>query len=61
MSKRNSIFVSILLIAAGIVIHFLSDRTDGTLDLELIGFFSGFLFGIGFAFLLLSIFRKGQS
>ena len=60
MSKGNSIFISLLLIAAGIVIHFLSERTDGTMDLELTGFFSGFLVGIGSVFLVYSIFKKDR-
>lgn len=58
MNRRNSILVSLLLIAAGLVIHFLADRTDGTVDLELTGFFSGILFGAGLAILVTSILKK---
>lgn len=61
MNKRNVILVSILLIAAGVVIHFLTDHTDGTVDLELTGFFSGILFGAGLAILVTSIFKKGKN
>lgn len=49
MSKRNNILIALLLIAAGVVVHVISGRTDGTVDLELTGLFAGILFGAGIA------------
>ena len=43
--------MALLLIAAGVVVHFLSGRTDGSVDIEITGLFSGILFGAGLAFL----------
>ena len=56
MSKRNSIFVSIILIIAAVVIHVFVKDTKSVIDIEFIEFFSGILFGVGITFLLL--FRK---
>mgnify|MGYP006288716385 CR=1 FL=1 len=58
MSKRRNIGIAILLISAGIVIHFLSGRTDGSVDLEITGLFSGICFGAGLAVLFQSLFPK---
>lgn len=58
MNKKLSILSSLLLIAAGVVVHILSDQSDGRLDTELIGFFAGILVGAGFSILLLTLFRK---
>lgn len=51
MSKRNTILIALLLIAAGVVVNFLSGRTDGSVDIELTGLFSGILLGVGLAVL----------
>ena len=51
MSKRSNILIALLLIAAGVVVHFLSGRTDGSVDIELTGLFSGIRFGAGLAIL----------
>jgi hypothetical protein len=39
MNKRNNILIALLLIAAGVVVKFLSERTDGSVDIELTAFF----------------------
>lgn len=61
MKRKQQIFVSILLIISGIVIHLLLDRTDGTVDQELVGFIPGFVFGIGLLFLIQAIFKKNST
>ena len=60
MNKKLSILSSLLLIAAGVVLHILSDQTDGALDMELIGFFAGVLVGAGFSILLITLFKKPE-
>lgn len=52
MSKRNNILIALLLIAAGVVINFISGRTDGSVDIEFTGLFSGILLGAGLALLV---------
>ena len=58
MSKRNSIFVSILLIIAAVVIHVSVKDTKSIIDIEFIELFSGILFGDGITFLFQLLFRK---
>ncbi len=58
MNKRNTILIAILLIIAGVVVNFLSGRTDGSVDLELTGLFSGILFGAGLVLLAQVFFPK---
>lgn len=58
MKRKMQVLVSILLIISGIVIHLLSDRTDGTVDLELVGFIAGFVFGVGVLLLIQAIFKE---
>lgn len=58
MTKRFNIIIALLLIAAGVVIKVLSDRADGSVDLDLTGFFSGILIGVGMAYLGLLIIPK---
>lgn len=60
MNKKLSILSSLLLVAAGVVIHILSDRTNGTFDLELLHFFSGFLVGAGISILLITLFKRSK-
>ncbi|MGE0078855.1 MAG: hypothetical protein AB7S48_13430 [Bacteroidales bacterium] len=47
MSKKHTIVISVLLIIAAVVIQVLMDDSNTKLDKELIGFFSGILFGVG--------------
>jgi membrane associated rhomboid family serine protease len=61
MSKRGNILLALLLIAAGVVVNFLSGRTDGSVDIELTGLFSGILFGAGLAFLAQIIIPKRKT
>lgn len=63
MNKRNNVLISLLLITAGVVIYFLSEHTDGSVDIELTHLFSGILFGSGLAILLQVVipFPKRQS
>ncbi|HAN19106.1 MAG: hypothetical protein A2X13_02570 [Bacteroidetes bacterium GWC2_33_15] len=60
MTKRNAIIASVLLIISSLVINILIKDTNTTLNIELISFFSGFLFGIGIAFLFVTLFKKKQ-
>jgi len=61
MTKRNAIIASVLLIISSILIQVLIDDTNTNLNLELIGFFSGLSFGVGIAFLFVTLFKKNQN
>lgn len=58
MSKRNTIIVSILLIAAAIIIQVLISDSKSTLNFELIEFFTGILFGAGLILVLQLVIKK---
>ncbi|MGE0089339.1 MAG: hypothetical protein AB7S50_07680 [Bacteroidales bacterium] len=58
MSKRNAIIASILLIISAIVIQLLIEPINTKLKIELIEFFSGLIFGVGIAFLFVTLFKK---
>lgn len=47
MDRRITIFISIILIIAAILIHVLLEDANTSLDGELIGFFAGICFGAG--------------
>lgn len=53
MNNRMTLFVSLLLIAAGLLIHFLVKEGP-----ENIRFFSGLLFGVGVGLLISNFVRK---
>ena len=56
MNKRNTIFISILLVTAGVIISYMGERTDGSVDIELTDFFAGILFGGGSALLIKTLY-----
>ncbi|OFX26236.1 MAG: hypothetical protein A2041_11710 [Bacteroidetes bacterium GWA2_31_9b] len=58
MTNRNAIIASILLIISSILIKVLIKDTNTSLNLQLVGFFSGVLFGVGIAFLIQILFKK---
>ena len=58
MTKKTTIFVSLLLIISAILIEILLKNSNTGLDKELVRFFEGILFGGGFALLMRSIFEK---
>ena len=58
MNKIQTLIVSILLILAAIVIHFLLDEAVTNLDKELIGFFTGFCLAGGIVLFLTTLFKK---
>ncbi len=58
MTKGKTIFVSILLILSALLIRFLMKDNTIKLDHELIGFFSGFLFGVGIVILIQSLLKR---
>jgi hypothetical protein len=58
MTKGKTIFVSILLIVSAILIHFLMKGNTIKPDNEFIGFFSGFLFGVGLIFLIQTLIKR---
>ena len=60
MTKRNIIFISILLILAAVVIKILLKDSNTNLDKEWIGFFSGLLFGAGIVLPLSLILKKNR-
>ncbi|SHF69031.1 hypothetical protein SAMN05444274_107199 [Mariniphaga anaerophila] len=47
MGKKTTLFISVLLILAGIIIYVLLKDSNTKMDEELIGFFSGICFGAG--------------
>lgn len=61
MSKTKTIFVAILLILSAVVMHFLVNDTNRRLDNKLIGFFSGFIFGIGIVVLIFAFINKKEN
>jgi hypothetical protein len=60
MSKKRTIFISILLILSAVIIEVLSENADPKPYFELFDFFSGFTFGIGLAILVWAIWKKKQ-
>lgn len=58
MNKRITLFVSLLLIVAGILIQFLVKEGTESMGLESIRFFSGLLLGVGVGLLLANFVRK---
>jgi len=58
MTKTRIIIVSLLLIGASIMIHFLLKDSNTKLDKDFVEFFSGMLFGVGFSVLVSEIFRR---
>jgi hypothetical protein len=57
MNKTTTIFTSILLILAAVLIHYFVNATNVNLDEEWIGFFAGMCFGTGII-LPFSLLRK---
>lgn len=57
MSKKIVIFVSILMIIAAGLIHYLVEGNPN-LDFKMSGFVAGFLFGAGITLLLKELFLK---
>ncbi len=47
MTNKQTLFISILLLSASVIIEILVATPGITLDIELIEFFAGLLFGIG--------------
>lgn len=60
MTKRRTIFVSILLIISALVIQVLIKDRITAFDNEIVEFFSGIIFGVGISFLVISVFRKNK-
>ena len=58
MTKGKTIFVSILLIVSSILIRFLMKDNTIKLDHELIGFFSGILFGAGIVIFIQTLIKR---
>lgn len=58
MTKGKTIFVSILLVIAGVLIEFLLKDSNTNLDKELVDFFAGILLGSGGSILLMTLFKK---
>ncbi|MBC6367613.1 hypothetical protein [Algoriphagus sp. AK58] len=58
MTNGKTIFISIILIISGVVIKTLIDNSNTGLDKDLIGFFSGIVFGAGIGLLFSLIFKK---
>jgi len=58
MTKGKRIFVSVLLIVAGVLIEFLLKDSNTNLDKELVDFFAGILLGSGGSILLMTLFKK---
>jgi len=54
MTRKTSIIVSILLIISAVLIEILLKDSKAELDIELVGFFQGAMFGGGLAMLLSS-------
>lgn len=58
MTKEKRIFVSILLIIAGVLIELILKDSNTNLDKELVNFFAGILLGSGGSILLMTFFKK---
>jgi len=58
MTKGKRIFISVLLILAGVLIEFLLKDSNTNLDKELVNFFAGILLGSGGSILLMTLFKK---
>jgi hypothetical protein len=58
MTKRLTIITSILLIVSAIIIEILLKDSKTNLDIELVEFFAGILFGAGIVLLIQSFFVK---
>ncbi|RXQ92244.1 hypothetical protein EO244_11890 [Ancylomarina salipaludis] len=58
MSKRNTIIVACLLIISAVLISILKDGSHDRLDMELVDFYNGMLYGAGFGILIVSLFKK---
>jgi len=61
MSKTKTILVAILLILSAAAMHFLVSDTNTKLNNKLIGFFSGFIFGIGIVVLIFAFINKKEN
>lgn len=58
MNKRIHVLAIILLLAAGLVVNYLSGHSDGSVDKELIDLFAGILIGAGLTLLVQLFFPK---
>jgi len=58
MSKTKSILLSILLMLSAAAMHFFVSDANTKLANKLIGFFSGFIFGIGIVVLILALIQR---
>ena len=61
MTKSITVFVSVILILACVIIEILMKDNNTTLDEELVGFFAGVLFGTGIGLLIHAFFRKKET
>ncbi len=58
LNKRANVILSIVLIALALLVHYLGDDYLKKIDLEVLHFFAGFIFAIGFANLYRVFFKK---
>jgi hypothetical protein len=58
MNKRNSVIIAILLILASVVIRILMNNSGEVIDKDILGFFTGVLFGTGTAMLIMIFIPK---
>ena len=61
MSRTKTILLAILLFLSAAAMHFLVSDTNTRLNNKLIGFFSGFIFGIGIVVLILAFIKKKEN
>jgi len=60
MEKRISVFVSILLFIAAVIIQILLKDSNTNLDQELIGFFSGLCMGAAVTLILITFLKSSK-
>lgn len=58
MSKTKTIIVAILLILSAAAMHFFVSDANTKLANKLIGFFSGFIFGIGIVVFIFALIQR---
>ena len=58
MKKGKVLFISGLLVVSSIIMHFLRNNGDAKLDEDLVGFFIGFVFGVGILTFVLTLIEK---
>lgn len=60
MTKKTTIIISLLLIISAIIIEILLKDSKNNLDIELVEFFAGILFGTGIGLPIHLFFRKNK-